>query len=70
MTAAMQLADRVRAACVVATLEGYARARIAGRCPEGAGERAVDAIRIIELRTLLRQPAPGRPPGPRGPASA
>ena len=69
MTDPLQLADRVRKACVLAALDGYERAQITGLCQEGAWECAVDAMRTLDLRTILQQPAEIRPP-PAGPASA
>ena len=49
----LELAARVRNACVLAALDGYERAQIAGLCQEGAWEAAVDAMRMIDLRSLL-----------------
>lgn len=64
----MELAGRVRTACVLAALDGYERAQIAGLCQEGAWEAAIDAIRMVDLRAILQQEA-ADPPYP-GPASA
>lgn len=47
-----QLAERVRAACIRAVLEGYEQASISGLCHEGAFEVAVDAVRMLDLDTL------------------
>ena len=69
ITDPLELAGRVRKACVLAALDGYERAQIAGLCQEGAWECAVDAMRTLDLRTILQQPAESRPP-PAGPASA
>ena len=69
ITDPLELAGRVRNACVLAALDGYERAQIAGLCQEGAWECAVDAMRTLDLRTILQQPAEIRPP-PAGPASA
>ncbi len=52
-----QLADAVRAACIQAALDGYERAQIAGLCQEGAWECAVDAMRMIDLKAILQDPA-------------
>lgn len=49
-----QLADRVRNACVQAALNGYDRARWDGLCHEGAWECAIEAMRTLDLRELLR----------------
>ena len=67
-----QVADAVRNACVLAALDGYERAQIAGLCQEGAWECAVDAIRVLDLSTLLDQapPQPASPPPPPGVSSA
>lgn len=64
----LELASRVRTACVLAALDGYERAQIAGLCQEGAWEAAVDAMRIIDLTAIVREQAAGPPPP--GPASA
>jgi len=68
----LQLAAAVRNACVLAALDGYERAQIAGLCQEGAWEAAVDAMRMLDLSALLEagsDPAENPPPRP-GPASA
>lgn len=54
-----QLAAAVRAACIQAALDGYERAQIAGLCQEGAWECAVDAMRMIDLKAILQDPAAG-----------
>lgn len=54
-TQQLRIAERVRAACVRAALEGYEGAAIAGLCHEGAWEAAVDAIRMLDLETVLGQ---------------
>lgn len=53
----LQLAAAVRNACVLAALEGYERAQIAGLCQEGAWEAAVDAMRMLDLTAILPAPA-------------
>ena len=65
----LQLAAAVRNACVLAALDGYERAQVAGLCQEGAWEAAVDAMRMLDLKALLLDPAlaaesPRPPPGP------
>jgi len=65
----LQLASAIRNACVQAALDGYERAQIAGLCQEGAWEVAVDAIRMLDLKTIL-QTMTEDPPPPRGPSSA
>ena len=52
-----QLADAVRAACIQAALDGYEQAQIAGLCQEGAWECAVDAMRMVDLKAILQDPA-------------
>ena len=52
-----QLAAAVRAACIQAALDGYERAQIAGLCQEGAWECAVDAMRMVDLKAILQDPA-------------
>ena len=49
-----RLAESIRAACVKAALEGYERAAISGLCHEGAWECAVDAIRTLNLETVIK----------------
>ncbi|NJD35313.1 MAG: acetyltransferase [Betaproteobacteria bacterium] len=61
----LQLAAAVRKACVLAALDGYERAQIAGLCQEGAWEAAVDAMRMLDLDALVaygtaREPAAGQ----------
>lgn len=56
MTDPMGLADAVRDACIKAALDGYEQAQIAGLCQEGAWECAVDAIRMLDLGTILAAP--------------
>lgn len=55
---ARQIAEVVRAACVRAALEGYEQASMDGLCHEGAWEAAVDAIRSLDLNSVLKQAAP------------
>lgn len=57
-----QLAAAVRNACVLAALDGYERAQIAGLCQEGAWECAVDAMRMLDLAPLLEAGAEPRAP--------
>ena len=65
----MEIAQAVRSACVTAALDGYERAQIAGLCQEGAWEAAVDAIRMLDLKTVLQAMTEDQP-HPRGPSSA
>lgn len=71
MTHPIEIARAVRSACVQAALDGYEQAQIAGLCQEGAWEVAVDAIRMVDLKEILRKTAAESPPPlPRGPSSA
>jgi hypothetical protein len=49
-----RVAEAVRQACVRAALEGYERAASDGLCHEGAWEAAVDAIRTLDIDTVLQ----------------
>jgi len=69
VTDPIELAEAVRSACVQAALDGYEQAQIAGLCQEGAWECAVDAIRMLDLKTVLQSMTEEQPP-PRGPSSA
>lgn len=68
----LQTALAIRNACIRAALDGYEQAQIAGLCQEGAWECAIDAMRRLDLTTLLDPAATAddSPPPPRGPASA
>lgn len=66
---ALRIATAVRQACVLAALDGYERAQIAGLCQEGAWEVAIDAIRMIDL-TRLADPDPTEPAAPPPPAAS
>jgi len=66
---ALRIAAAVRQACVLAALDGYERAQIAGLCQEGAWEVAIDAIRMIDL-TRLADPEPTEPAAPPPPAAS
>jgi hypothetical protein len=71
VTHPIEIAQAVRSACVQAALDGYEQAQIAGLCQEGAWEVAVDAIRMVDLKEILRKTAAESPPPlPRGPSSA
>ncbi len=47
------LAEAVRQACIEAALAAYADARLDGLCHEGAWECAVDAIRSLDLASIV-----------------
>jgi hypothetical protein len=72
VTHPIEIARAVRSACVQAALDGYEQAQIAGLCQEGAWEVAVDAIRMVDLKEILRKMAAAKssPLPPRGPSSA
>jgi len=48
------IAEKVRAACVQAALQGYEQASLSGLCHEGASEAAIDAMRRMDLKVLVR----------------
>jgi hypothetical protein len=48
-----QLAKAVQAACIEAAIRAYEDAGLSGLCHEGRWECAVDAIRGLDLPTLL-----------------
>lgn len=50
----VELAERIREACVEAALDGYQDAAMAGLCDEGAQEAAISAIRRLDLHVLLQ----------------
>ena len=49
----IRIAETVRFACVHAAQQGYERAAADGLCDEGAFEVALDAIRSLDLESLL-----------------
>lgn len=52
-TELLELAARVREACVQAAVNGYQDAAMAGLCEEGAEEAAISAIRRVNLRDIV-----------------
>ena len=52
------VAETVRAACLQAAQQGYERAAADGLCDEGALEVALDAIRSLDIESLLRELKP------------
>ena len=48
-----QIAKAVQAACIEAAIRAYEDAGLSGLCHEGRWECAVDAIRGLDLPTLL-----------------
>ena len=51
----VQLAEAIRTACAQAAQQGYERAAADGLCDEGALEVALDAIRSLDIESLLRE---------------
>ena len=49
------LADSVRDHCIDAALKAYEDAGISGLCAEGRWEIAVQAMRCLDLRTVISQ---------------
>ncbi|MGA9852925.1 MAG: acetyltransferase [Gammaproteobacteria bacterium] len=49
----LTLAEVVRVACLEAAREGYESAALSGLCHEGAMEASLDAIRALDLKTIL-----------------
>jgi hypothetical protein len=49
----LRVAEAIRDACIKAALEGYEDASMRGLCHEGAWERAIDAMRALDLKSLL-----------------
>jgi hypothetical protein len=49
----LRVAEAIREACITAALEGYEDASMRGLCHEGAWERAIDAMRALNLKGLL-----------------
>lgn len=50
----LELARRVRDACIQAAKDGYESAAISGLCEEGALEAALSAIHMLDLDEVLR----------------
>jgi len=59
MNDSMDLASRVRNACIGAALDGYEQAQIAGLCQEGAWECAVDAMRMLDIKAIVKAATEG-----------
>lgn len=51
----IQLAERIRDACVRAALAAYEDAGIRGLCQEGRWEMAIQAMRALDLESILDQ---------------
>ncbi len=48
------MAEAVRTACLRAAIDGYERAGMGGLCEEGRWEMVVDAIRTLDVDTIVR----------------
>ncbi len=48
-----RVAEAVKAACIQAALSGYEDAGMSGLCHEGALEYALDAIRMLDVQTVI-----------------
>lgn len=51
----LQLAEKVKEACVQAAREGFQDASISGLCAEGAMEAAISAIQNLKLEKLIEK---------------
>jgi hypothetical protein len=49
----LEVAERVRRACVHVALSAYEDAGVQGLCAEGRWERAIDALRSLDLSPFL-----------------
>ena len=52
----LQIAEAVQQACISAAIHAYEDAGLSGLCHEGRWEYAVDAMRQLDLRSLLQVP--------------
>ena len=52
----LELAEKIRAACLRAADAAYEDAGIQGLCEEGRWEAAIGAVRSLDLRPLLDSP--------------
>lgn len=48
-----RIAEAVKTACLKAAVEAYEHAQMSGLCHEGAWDCAVDAIRALDIETVL-----------------
>ena len=51
----VRIAEAVRQACVAAALEAHEQAGISGLCQTGRWEAAIEAVRSLDLKTVLSQ---------------
>jgi hypothetical protein len=54
-----KIIEAVRLACLESALEAYENAGISGLCAEGRWECAIQAIRELDLKTILHKAALG-----------
>lgn len=57
-----QLAEAVKQACIDTAQRAHEQAGISGLCAEGRWELALDAMRSIDVKTLLASVDPRRGP--------
>lgn len=48
-----KIAEAVRCACVEAALTAYEDAQVRGLCREGAWEAAIEAVRTLDIASLI-----------------
>lgn len=51
----VEIAGKVRKACVQVALDAYENARMDGLCHEGAWEAAVSAMRILDVDRIVAE---------------
>jgi hypothetical protein len=64
MPNSLEIAETVRAACLRAALDAYEDAGMRGLCGEGRWELAVQAIRRLDLQSLVAKSRKGMDPPP------
>lgn len=52
----LEIAERVRQACLQHAIEAWEQAGISGLCGEGRWEVAIDAIRQLDIAKLIDPP--------------
>lgn len=50
----LQIAQKVKEACIQAAKEGFQDASMSGLCTEGAMEAAISAIQKLEIEKLIK----------------
>lgn len=51
----LQLAEKIRQACLEAAREGFRDASMSGLCSEGASEAATSAIQNLDVNKLVKE---------------